>query len=88
VVEHVAQRDERQPRFPGDPGETGDAPGVVAAIKMMRCEIGAAGEIRRDLFCKRKMGSQRRGIARLGRQRDDALQLADQGVKPRGGLVF
>ena len=48
VVEHVVGRDERQPGLVGDRGEAGEAPRIVAAIEMLRGEIGAAGKIRRD----------------------------------------
>ena len=48
VVQHIVGRDERQPGLVGDRGEAGEAAYIVAAVEMMRGEIGAAGEIRRD----------------------------------------
>jgi len=52
VVVHVVGRDERQPGHGGDVGKAGETAGVVAAIEVMRREIGAAAEIRRDLSRK------------------------------------
>ena len=48
VVEHVVGRDERQPGRLGESREAGEAAHIVAAIEVMRGEIGAAREIRRD----------------------------------------
>ena len=48
VIEHIVDGDERKPGRVGDRGETGEAACIVAAIEMVRGEIGAAGEIRRD----------------------------------------
>ncbi len=70
VVEHIAHREERQPALFGDRGEAGKAAHIVAAIEMMRGEIGAAGKIRCD---PRGEFSQ---VALLRRQHDNDLTLA------------
>ncbi len=76
VVEHVVGGDQRQIVPRGKRGETLQPLGVVAAIEMLRGEIGAAGEIRRQAGEKGGKG----GVERVRRSRrrkgDDELSFA------------
>jgi hypothetical protein len=77
VVEHVAQRDERQSDRVGQGRGVCEATRVVAAVEMMRREIGAAPEIRRDPFDKSMMGGEcGRRLSILGGQDNDDLPIA------------
>ncbi len=48
MVEHVVDRDERQPNRFAESSEAGETPHIVAAIEMVHGEIGAAPEVHRD----------------------------------------
>jgi len=70
VVVHIVGREERQPGFLGDRGEPGEVARIVAAIEVMRREIGASAEIRRHAR------GEFRDIALVRRQHDEDLPLA------------
>ncbi len=71
VVEYVAGREQLEAGFVGDPREAGQPPRVVAAIEMVRGEIGAAGEISRDPLRARAVRGKADPVARVGWQQDD-----------------
>ena len=48
MVEHVAGRQQLEPRLVGDPRQAREAACIVAAIKVLRGDIGAPWEIGRD----------------------------------------
>jgi hypothetical protein len=80
VIEHVIGRDERQASRCAESSKTGKALHIIAAIEMVRGEIGAVAEIRRDPGCKLH-----RNIRRLGWQHHDDLTFPmcnDIGVAP------
>ena len=51
MVEHVVDRDERQPGCLAESSETGEALHIIAAIEMVRGKISTTTEIRRDAGC-------------------------------------
>ena len=68
------------PALSAERGEAGEAARIVAAIEMVRGEIGAAGEIRRDP----RPATISAAVGGLGWQHDDDLPLA---VRDHIGVV-